>query len=196
MKLSSALSVAFLAVVMSRIVSGGIKGVVPRFPLDGCNGDEFWHKYEDYCYKLVYFPNGEPGNVFDISAECQNQGPQVDSAGIAYLADIQSRAENDFIANMVTMYEERAWIGAFRFGELKELAFAGNTVGAKALELILLSRTGNPRNLTIKEGDKLKDSAGSASQSQPIRMIVTREQNAVTHFVLHFVRKTVYTQCI
>lgn len=116
MKLSSALSVAFLAVVMSRIVSGGINGVVPRFPLDGCNGDEFWHKYEDYCYKLVYFPNGEPGNVFDISAECQNQGPQVDSAGIAYLADIQSRAENDFIANMVTMYEERAWIGAFRFG--------------------------------------------------------------------------------
>lgn len=67
----------------------------------------------------MYFPDGQPGNVFDISAVCLSQGPQVDSAGIAYLADIQSQAENDFISDNVTVDGERAWIGAFRFGELK-----------------------------------------------------------------------------
>lgn len=88
------------------------------FPHQGCDGDLGWKEFNGHCYKLIdnIFSN-EPDTHSEMLSMCQRVGPNwyVDGQRFifAYLADIQSLAENDFVAEIVAG-GERAWIGAAR----------------------------------------------------------------------------------
>lgn len=65
--------------------------------------------------------SNEPDTHSEMLSMCQRVGPNwyVDGQRFifAYLADIQSLAENDFVAEIVAG-GERAWIGAARQGKI------------------------------------------------------------------------------
>lgn len=72
------------------------------------------------CYKLVRDLNGQDSTKDTILNACRIAGPMRGLYTFAYLADIESQTENDFIAEVVAG-GNRAWIGGERQGTNPDL---------------------------------------------------------------------------
>ncbi|KAJ8028766.1 Calcium-activated chloride channel regulator 1 [Holothuria leucospilota] len=81
----------------------------------GCETKYGWKEFNRHCYKLLYLLDGRGHNFTTMLAACKEEGPSTFGKDVTRVADITSKAENDFVANIVAK-GNRAWIGAKRTG--------------------------------------------------------------------------------
>ncbi|KAJ8028506.1 hypothetical protein HOLleu_30761 [Holothuria leucospilota] len=98
------------------IVAGIVSLASGGFPHEGCATDFKWSQVGEYCYYVISTSDGgKPAQK--MSKICAFEGPYVmGSTPIEYLADVQSQAEQDFIAQEVSG-GNRTWVKIFLSGE-------------------------------------------------------------------------------
>ncbi|XP_071847338.1 lectin-like [Apostichopus japonicus] len=92
--------------ITGQVVNGSVEPKDPRFGLTGCSTTDGWKEYDGHCYKLVVNKLDEGMSYEDMKTACAESGPS-----LAFLADVHSMEENDFIAEVVAL-RQRAWLGA------------------------------------------------------------------------------------
>ncbi|XP_071847073.1 lectin BRA-3-like [Apostichopus japonicus] len=101
---------------------GQAKAGANEFPDQGCSAQLDWTEFNGHCYKLVTNRfGGQPADYTTIKDSCESVGPlefpfNSPFVKYAYLADIQSIEENDFIAEVLAG-GNRAWLGGQRVGD-------------------------------------------------------------------------------